>query len=474
MFRSLLTPLLAFLAIASVAGCSKEKKPIGPNVVILSIDALRPDHLGCYGYLRLTSPNIDAIANGGIVFEQHVSSAPWSLPAHAAMFSSVPDSVHGVVDPIDSRLSSEFDTLAESFRRGGYRTAGFYTGPFLHPSFGLAQGFETYQDCGDTAQNEIVDDEGHWSVADNVVRAARENRTNEAAYARWESFLESAGPKARDGDQPFLAFVQLRDVDHDFNPPAPFDTMFDPDYAGRVTGDEYLLDPAIHASMSAADKRHIAALYDGEIRWTDTFVGKMRADLVALGIESHTIFVVTGAHGIELFEHGGKGHGTSLYDEQIRIPLIIRFPEIVAPGRHGGVTRMIDLAPTLRELCDLPVERGAMGASLAGVVIDDSTERLAPPAISELLTGQRELRAVRSSSDKVIYNAKRDVFFWFDLLQDPAEAMTRPMETDARSNRLKSLYESAAAGIEAGIEVRRRGLEAWDPPPVIERSLGAR
>ncbi len=463
--------LLAAPLLGLTLACGGEVCVDRPNVVLISIDTLRPDHLGCYGYARPTSPNIDAIAAEGALFEQHISSAPWTLPAHAAMFTSVPDSVHGVVDAVKFRLSEEFETLPESFQSAGYSTAGFFAGPYLHPAFGLGQGFDRYVDCVETVPDGQVDADNEWSMRDPVLRASHHGVTNDKVYAEWQRFFGEAS----EGSEPFFAFVHLWDVHFDFTPPAPYDTLFDPDYEGPYTGRDFFYDPAINAAIPARDKEHIIALYDGEIAWTDEIVGRIRHDLGAAGLLEDTIFVITSDHGTELFDHGGKGHRTTLYDEQIHIPLIVHYPGVVKAARFGGQTRMIDLGPTLRDLAGLPAVSTTMGASLGPSLRGETSTAPDRPAVSELMSVGRNLRSLRTAEGKFVVNHDNGGSAWFDLAEDPGELQPRGLSGDGEGGgaALKRLYDEAAEEIISGLERAPAGAAAADVPASIQRSLAA-
>ncbi|QDV05462.1 Arylsulfatase [Planctomycetes bacterium Poly30] len=459
---------------AGTASCGKPPEPPRPNVVLISIDTLRSDHLGCYGYRRNTSPEIDALAQQGALFEQHITSAPWTLPAHTAMFTSVPDSVHGVTSPIGHRLAEEFETLPESFQQAGYATAGFFAGPYLHPAFGLGQGFDRYVDCVNTVPDEAVDADNRWSMQDPVLRRSHHGVTNDKVYAQWKAFYEEAGTRAGKGDRPFFAFVHLWDVHFDFEPPAPYDTMFDPDYTGPFTGKDFFTDPAVNAAIPERDKQHIIALYDGEIRWTDGFVGKIKADLQQKGLLENTIFVITSDHGTELFDHGGKGHRTALYDEQIHIPLVVHFPRLVLPDqRYRNQTRMIDLGPTIRDLAGLAPVSTTMGESLAPLLRGDVGTLPSQPAISELYDVGRELRSMRTDTAKLVHAADSGEMSWFDLAADPGERERRKVRPGDRSRKLKEQYESLQAWLLQAIENRPAGPAEAHTPDAILRSLRA-
>ena len=462
-------PVLTAPLLALCGACGGEGAGARPNIVLISIDTLRPDHLGCYGYGRPTSPNIDAIAAQGALFEQHISSAPWTLPAHAAMFTSVPDSVHGVVDAVKFRLSEDFETLPESFQSAGYATAGFFAGPYLHPAFGLGQGFDRYVDCVQTVPDGHVDADNEWSMRDPVLRASHHGVTNDKVYAEWQRFFGEASTE----DEPFFAFVHLWDVHFDFTPPPPYDTLFDPDYDGPFTGRDFFYDPAINAAIPERDKEHIIALYDGEIAWTDEIVGRIRHDLGAAGLLEDTIFVITADHGTELFDHGAKGHRTTLYDEQIHIPLIVHYPGVVSAARFVGQTRMIDLGPTLRDLAGLPAVATTMGESLGPHLRGELVGGPDRPAVSELMSVGRNLRSLRTSSGKFVVNHDNGGSAWFDLGQDPGELQPLMLSPEGGGAGLKRLYDEAAEEIISGLSRAPGGAAAADVPASIQRSLAA-
>lgn len=437
------------------------------NVVLVSIDTLRPDHLGCHGYHRDTSPNLDRLAAEGVRFTQHVSSAPWTLPAHAALFTAVPDSVHGVVDPIATSLAEGFTTLAERLKAAGYATGGVFAGPYLHPAFGLGQGFDRYVDRGKYLGDTPLDERHAWSMDEAVMRASHHGVTNEDVYASAREMLE-----AHAGAAPFFLFVHLWDVHFDFTPPPPYDRMFDPDYDGPVTGKDFFFDPAIQAAMPARDREHLVALYDGEIRWTDEVLGRLIADLARLGVAEDTLVVVTSDHGTELFDHGGKGHRTTLYDEQIRVPLILWAPGRLAPRIVDTQTRSIDVAPTILALVDVAPPEGWLGESLAQLA------RGAPltfdnVAVSELMSVGRELRAVRTPEAKLVMQTATGAAAWWDLARDPRERVPREVGGDPRGQGLMTVYARAVAALSAAVAARPAGPGAPELPEAILRSLAA-
>jgi arylsulfatase A-like enzyme len=439
--RAVIAALSVGLCLSTVTSCRRSTDPRAaranaarPNILLISIDALRPDHLGCYGYSRPTSPRIDELAAEGALFENAISSTSWTLPAHAALFTGLVDSVHGCVDT-DRRLAENRHTLAERLREAGYATVGFFSGPYLHPVFGLGQGFDEYVDC--TSYAELMESDGADSKSvDNqrVHTASHRDITSPQLYARVGAWL-----RARER-RPFFMFVHMWDVHFDFIPPPPYDTRFDPEYRGTFTGRDFLFNAAVNASMPRRDLEHVIALYDGEIAWTDKHVGRMLDDLDALGLGGSTIVVLLSDHGTEFFEHGRKAHRQSLYDEVIRIPLIVRYPGRIAAGqRHADQACIVDVLPTILDLAGLGEPSDLMGQSLRPL-FSGAALRRDNLAISELFCDsvrlmpdglwerkdprfsiQQRLRSYRRSDRKMINDLNRHQTAVFDLRADPGE-----------------------------------------------------
>lgn len=410
-----------------------------PNILLISIDSLRPDHLGCYGHARPTSPRIDRLAAEGAVFENVISSTSWTLPAHAALFTGLFDSVHGCVDTTKP-LADNRTTLAERLKAAGYATAGFFSGPYLHPVFGLGQGFDEYVDC--TAYADLNTNEARETGkldSDTVFDAATEDVTNPRLCERVTAWLRR--PPAR----PFFLFIHMWDVHYDFIPPSPYDKQFDPDYTGWVNGRNVLHDLRIVETMPRRDLEHLIALYDGEIAWTDEHVGHILDVLDEKGLHDKTLVILTADHGTEFFEHRLKTHRQTVYDEVIRIPLIVRYPGRVAPGgRFAEQTRIIDVLPTALDLAGLGAPEDVMGQSLAPLLAGGKLKQ-DPLAIAELLcdgrrllpdgkwapknpnyTLQQQLRAFRRPEWKLLLDLNERRSLAFDLKADPGEQRPLP------------------------------------------------
>ncbi|MCB9904710.1 MAG: sulfatase [Planctomycetes bacterium] len=357
-------------------------------MLLISVDTLRADHLSSYGYERATSPRLDELAEGGVRFERAYSSSSWTLPAHMTLLTGLPVSGHGVCDdrlftrqaPSGGALPVERrgHFLSELLARQGYRTAGFYTWKYLEPQFGFGPGFEVYERLGHTfysyepvwaefqSLQEAGDRDGMRALADRYPRLFDPTTpSSEEVVDAGIAWIESVS--AEGGEQPFFAFLHLFDVHDPYTPPPPFDSMFDPDYAGDIDGTRVTSkDSPVRADMSPEDLAHLIALYDGEIAWVDSQLGRLFARLDELGLSDNTIVAVVSDHGEEFFEHGAKTHRNNLHVETVHVPWILRWPAGLAANLEVGVcVGLEDVAPTLHGLCGLGQMPGAAGADLS-------------------------------------------------------------------------------------------------------------
>jgi len=372
-----------------------------PNILLISIDSLRADHLHSYGYARQTSPNIDALAADGAVFETVISPTSWTLPAHMTLMTSLAPEEHGVITN-RLRLGANVDTLPMRLQRAGYTTAGFVSATYLDGIYGFSRGFDEY------------DDYTLLRVAGEKSRAAV---TSQQVAQRAIDFLHRRA--ATRDPRPFFLFLHFFDVHYNYNPPQPFARMFDSGYAGRATGDV----DSIHRGMASRDLDHDVALYDGEIAWVDANIGKILATLSRLGIDENTIVAITADHGEEFLEHGQAAHYKTLYDEVLRVPLVIRYPGHVLAGRRvQGQVRLMDVAPTLLTLAGFSVAKvrsGTHARSLA-CLLTSPGQRSAPvlPAFGDL---RGEVASVRTGGAKLIRNLRTHREEFYDLASDPGE-----------------------------------------------------
>jgi arylsulfatase A-like enzyme len=406
--NALLPPWTPAAAISLLFGCGRDGAapsaasdglPRRPDVVLVSIDSLRPDHLGCYGYRQPTSPTIDRLAEEGVRCEVALSTTSWTLPAHAAMLTGLFDSAHGVVDN-GLALPQSRTTLAEALQHAGWRTAAFYGAPYLDPVFGLDQGFETYASCmSPAAEDSHRDVTGPRTVA---------------AVERWlaESLAE---PSPR----PFFLFVHLWDVHYDYRPPEGYAEKFDPGYEGALDASDLPRNPAVAADMAPRDFQHLLALYDGEIRFTDENLGAILAAIDRHDRLRDALVVVTADHGEEFFEHGGKGHQKTLFEEVVRVPLIVRWPGHLPRAVVRDPVRLVDLAPTILALAGVADRPSMQGRDVSPLLRGEPLP--AAPALLELLVDGDDVRGLRTQDSKVISWRHAGKTYLYDLLRDPRE-----------------------------------------------------
>jgi arylsulfatase A-like enzyme len=390
------------------------KSPVaGDNVILVSIDSLRADHLGAYGYGRDTSPAIDSVARGGVLFRHHQSTTSWTLPAHMSLLTARSLLGHGVVSD-DRSLSPSVATVAEVFRQGGYETHAIVSAPYLNSRYGFARGFDEYDDK--TIHFETNEDSYHSVTAPKLLKAA-------------EDFL---GQKR---DKPFFLFLHFWDVHYDYAPGKPYDTMFDPSYTGTVTGDNFYFDPKINKDMDKRDLEHLVALYDGEIRLVDDHIARLKADLARLAIDGNTMIAIVGDHGDEFFEHGNKGHHRTLYEEVLATPFVLEVPgHRPSKTEVGDEVSLVDVAPTLLGLCGLPQPDGAEGRDWSGLWTGAPLPA-ADAIFAELYrTGTRNVQVAElDARHKVIHHFQQRSLEAYDLAADPGEqkslSRTGPLAT---------------------------------------------
>ena len=391
--------------IAAIA-CGGRGHP--PNVVIIGVDSLRPDHLGCYGYERNTSPNIDRLARDGALFENTLTQAPWTTASFGTILTSLYPTQHGAVD-VSNHMRPSVPTLATLLKGRGYATGAVVNAPVLKPSYGLGRGFDYY------------------NIVSDRIRAAEETTTE---ALRWIDANE---------DGPFLMFVHYFDVHTPYAPPPPYDSLFDPNYEGSFA-DSFDLDFVVPDGkgrvfkrlheLSSSDWNHVRSLYDGEIAVTDKAIGNLMAGLQDRGLRGRTLIVLVSDHGEEFAEHGGFEHGHSLFNELLRVPMIFCLPGTIPKGtRLPQQARLLDVTPTILDIAGIDIPAHLEGASLRPVILGAGGPRpsgrsLLPPdaAYSEGTIYGSQKRAITQGGWKLICDNVTEEMQLFNLVRDPAES----------------------------------------------------
>ena len=418
-------PVVLLVAAAVVAGGlwarARYSLPRTPNVILISIDTCRADYLSCYGHPRQTTPNIDTVAAEAIVFSQVITSVPTTLPAHCSMLTGTIPPYHGVHANIAYRLRESNVTLAEHLRDHGYRTAGVVGAFVLHSQFGIAQGFDTY------------DDEIRMKTA--VVSSENERKAGEVtrlATAWLQKHAEETGP--------FFLFVHYFDPHFPYEPPVPFASTF-------------------------ADER-----YAGEVAYADHGIGKLLQTLKDLKLYDPALLIITGDHGEGLGDHGEPTHGYFIYHSTTRVPLIVKPPKKRRFARVDKTVSLIDVVPTVLQATGIPIPSAVQGRDLSPYWTGESRNEDVRFVYSESLTatqyGCTSLLGLQTDQWKYIQASKPELY---DLPKDPDETTNvidkYPQHSRMLRERLRALLETRtrvfdSAAVDVMDEETRARLEA--------------
>jgi arylsulfatase A-like enzyme len=411
-----------------------EPRPRGsaPNLILVSLDTLRADHLGTYGCALPTSPVIDRFAAEGTLFEQAVAAYPSTPASHMTMMTGVYPAVHGVIGPFRV-MSLDIPTLAELLAAHGYATAAVTEDGMLVAAAGFQRGFSSYRENKGAS---IWDASGQVDVTF-------------PAGLRW---LEG-----HRGERFFL-FLHTYQVHEPYSPP--------PAYNLFTTYEENGKPVAITPSTPAAIRdRH---LYAGEVRYVDAELGRVLERLVALGEAERTLVVVTSDHGEEFYEHGWKGHDETLYEEVLHVPLIMRAPGLVPAALRVPVqVSLVDLTPTLLDLLGVPVPPTVQGTSLVPLLRDPTAPAFAARvAFAELVKKQQPyLEGARAGGLKWIFpRVPGRVPEVYDLRKDPGEHHNiANAELVAQGRALVEQYRASAEGVQTRLAGQGGGPPGLSP-----------
>lgn len=314
-----------------------------PNIIFVIFDALRADHVSAYGYPRLTTPTVDSrLADRGVLFSEATAISSWTKISNASMLTSMlPMEVFADWEQTNDPILNSQTLLAEYLQDAGYHTAGFIDSWFMRAQFGFAQGFDTY---------EIVGVDG-----DSINNLAM-------------TWLDEHGYQSGNSDDPLFLFLYYYDPHSEFVPPPPFDTMFDPDYTGPITGEVFGHGKGVVSGelvLSERDLEHIIALYDGDIAYSDHFLNIMLDDLEERGLLENSLIVFSSDHGEMFGEHDKWIHRNSLYEEVLRVPLILRYDGMLPEGTVLTTpVDHLDVTPTILDLAGIPIPPHMQGRSL--------------------------------------------------------------------------------------------------------------
>ena len=414
---------VAIAAAIGFWGVGTARRSAHPNVLFITVDTLRADHVGSYGYAAAQTPALDALAARGIRFEHATTVAPLTLPAHSSLMTGTFPAFHGVRDNGGFYLGDDQVTLAKVLRAAGYRTGGFVSAFVLDHRWGIGQGFDRYYDDFDLAKYRV--DVGLDAV----------QRPGSEVVSKVIEWLE------QDAAQPFFAWAHLYEPHAPYDPPEPIRSRFPPTMIGA---------------------------YDGEIATADIQIGRLIDHLSSAGRLANTLVVVLGDHGESLGEHGEEQHGFFVYDADIRIPLIVAGPGVPVRVVNEEV-RIVDVMPTILQLLSIQVPNTVQGVSLSPLF---RGERIDLVAVSETWYprhhyGWSELTSIRDSRYHFIAAPRRELY---DIELDPGElhdlALANPGRADALERALRAFLAQMSSNrptnsprpVEPEVEERLRSL----------------
>ena len=447
-----------------------------PNILFVVMDSVRAANVSCFGYERATTPNLDALAQQGVLFEQAISVGCWTLPVHATIFTGLYPASHGLTVSKDA-LPDGFPTLARRLRELGYSTACFSNNPYVSDASGLTQGFDTVEDLwrltrprgtarprGSELGRRLRRRGPLGRAAFRATRVIARARSTGKRWKEWRSESDSGADATNErlrswlagasgSDSPFFAFVNYMESHERYNPPYPYNRRFLPGRLARWRAARLRTKAEILAATEAEREgslETLRALYDGALAYLDERIGELVSSLEALGLLEDTVLIVTSDHGDSLGEHGHIGHRLFLYEQLVHVPLVIRYPARFVPGtRVRGQVQLGDLYPTVLDLAgDLSAAESSSG--FASLLAAPETA-VHPYAIAEntapkSLDGMR-MRMVRGDRFKYIWksNGEQELY---DLAEDPGETVdltaSRPDVVGAMATRLDGWERSLA------------------------------
>jgi len=376
-----------------------------PNVVLITIDTLRADHLPAYGYRKLDTPAIDSLAKDGALFERALAHAPITLPSHTSILTGLYPITHGVRNNGDFYLRDEVPTLAQMLKQNGYQTAAFVSAFLLDSRFGLGKGFDVYDDSTTSRVSRARPD---------LVKERKAAETTAAAVRWLEANYPLGGAKA----EPFFLWAHYFDPHLDYNPPEPYRS------------------------------RYRSNLYDAEIAYADSQVGVLLDELKKLGRYRDTLLILTADHGESLGEHGEAAHSVFIYDATQRIPFIVKLPREAAAGaRLKALARHVDIVPTVIDAANLrglalSALHAMPGRSLLGVINGAAGEEGLSYAEAYLPKDYYGWAAPESVDDgryKYIQLPRPE---FYDLSRDPRERENLVSVDSERAARMQARLEA--------------------------------
>jgi arylsulfatase A-like enzyme len=388
---------------------TNDEQPTGqPDVFIIMIDTLRTDHLGAYGYDRPTSPNIDAFSKDSVLFTNFMTQTSWTRTSVASLLTSTYPNVHGALDRGDVVRESD-SWISQILSDHAYETAGLITNPNCLPLWGFGDGFRKF----------IDQDSKNWFNSDD-----------RHVLDKSKSLLEISG------SQPHFQYVHTLSPHSPYVPPEPFRGQF----AKMKPNSKFTTDPTNQEKIN---------LYDAEIAYLDSLLGDYFDFLKAQKRYDSSMIILISDHGEEFWDHGGTSHGKTLFNEQLNVPLIVKFPKNEFANQHyTELVESVDIAPTILDVLDIESPFALQGESILPGLTDNQPIR--DIAYSSLRLNQFSLESAQSKEWKLTMDLHSGQNQWFDLVNDPKEQkpiLQSPLDPDPLWAHIQSMTLMGQAGL---------------------------
>lgn len=393
-----------------------------PNVVIYLVDTLRADHLGCYGYPRPTSPNIDAFARDATRFGRAEAQSPWTRTAVASLFTGLNARSHGTVGD-RSTLAPSLPVLAEILGQRGYDTLAAVTNGNVSATFGFERGFDTYRQLAEDLSREVH---------------RQSDQVNQVVYP----WLEG-----QPSDRPFFLYVHTTDPHGPYSPRQPYRDRFAAHVTDPHTGTlQHLTSTDPETAPRAAQRNDLMALYDAEVAFNDANFGDFLDKLKELDLYSSSLILFLSDHGEAFYEHGKWQHGQTLYAEELRVPFLLKLPGGLGRGRTvWEVARQIDVLPTLLDYLNAPIPPQIEGRSLLPLILGRRPRRDPVPTFGYHVGKDHYLESVSVGHHKLIRAYFPATQRWeiqlYDVSTDPTETRNLALQEPLWREYLQSLFK---------------------------------
>jgi len=412
------------------AGCGRElrRTELPPNIVVYLVDTLRKDHLSVYGYPRETSPRLAEFARDAVRFETAYSPTSWTKPAVASLLTGVTPLRHGAISQSD-RLDPEVRLLPQYLSSAGYHSAAFVTNPHVLPVWGFSRGFDEFIDVG------------------RAESAARADEINEAVFRHLE----------KDRSEPFFLYVHTVDPHQPYRAPPRFAARFPPPRHRELTSPD--------AEMAErARLAKVVAAYDAEVLFSDHEFGRLIQFLDAQGLYRNALVVFTADHGEELRDRGALGHGSSLFEEVVQVPLLVKLPRNAHAGRVvRAPASLLDVLPTIVRLAGGDPVGDLEGVDLLALLRaeDRGEETQARPFFLDLDLDAMSEKGARTIASGVVWKGHKLLDFHeprggaqlFDLVRDPGERHDVALQEPALAEHLLSTLADHRSRVEKGVHL---------------------